>query len=636
MNKTTILLLVLSLCSRIWADEVSVSVSSKQETVMSNGLLSVTIGSNGRISNMSLQGENNVLASNGIYFDYTSDKNRSLSPIKVEIVRQTSDYAEVVYSNMNSSPQLEQGFIMRKCVSGIYVYIVVRGTTSSETVNMREMRVCTRLASSFLYGFVDDNIQGRIPSNNDMKTAEKTENKIADATYRMADGSIYTKYDWAQYIVRDSVHGLMSDDTGVWNIACSHEWVNGGPMKQELTVHATSKSPITIQMLQGEHLGASSQTFKYGESKIYGPFLIYLNKGTHQQMISDAKTMANQQQKEWPFNWFSHELFPLNRTTVKGCINVTTGQSKEAIQVVLAEPHIDVYSQGKRYIYWGKTDEEGQFYLTGVRPGEYTLYAYATHGDVTDELVLEDVHVENETCHLGVIDWTPSKHGKLLWMIGENNRLSDGYALSDAPRSYLLPEKVPSDLTFTIGDSNPQTDWYYAQTKKGTWAVQFRENQTYTGEAYLTASLAAVTSQPTIQVILNGEILDTWQWNSNDGAIYRSATQSGRHDVKTICFDASKIQQGDNLLEFNLTNGNGRGGVMWDCIKMEAFTTTKNNISTVNMVDDSPVLVYRIDGTLVNVFTHRDAILLSPGIYICKQRVGNRDIIFKISCTTTR
>lgn len=233
MEKFTLLLLVLSLCSRMWADDVSVSISSGRVTVMSNGLVTATIGSNGRISNMSMSGDDNVLASNGIYFDYTSDKNRSLNPTMAEIVRQDSDYVEVVYSNLDSSPQLEQGFIMRKGVSGVYVYIVVRGTAASESVNMREMRVCTRLAPSFIYGYVDDNMQGLIPSNSDMKTAEKAENKIADATYRMADGSIYTKYDWAQYIVRDSVHGLMSDNTGVWNIACSHEWANGGPMKQE-------------------------------------------------------------------------------------------------------------------------------------------------------------------------------------------------------------------------------------------------------------------------------------------------------------------------------------------------------------------------------------------------------------------
>ena len=85
-----------------------------------------------------------------------------------------------------------------------------------------------------------------------------------------------------------------------------------------------------------------------------------------------------------------------------------------------------------------------------------------------------------------------------------------------------------------------------------------------------------------------------------------------------------------------LKNGNGRGGVMWDCIKMETYTTIEDGINTVNTIDCHPVFVYRIDGTLVTTFTHRDAILLPPGIYICKQRVGNRDYIFKLAGTMSR
>ena len=102
---------------------------------------------------------------------------------------------------------------------------------------------------------------------------------VQDATYQMPDGSIYTKYNWAQYVVRDSVHGLMHTNGyyGIWNIPCSAEWYPGGPMKQELTAHATGKSPITIQMLQGEHMGTASMYFNDGERKIYGPFFLYLN-----------------------------------------------------------------------------------------------------------------------------------------------------------------------------------------------------------------------------------------------------------------------------------------------------------------------------------------------------------------------
>lgn len=634
MKKHLTLLVALVLCESLWAGDVTVSVSSGRETKMSNGLVSITIGSNGRISNMALQGGSNVIGSSGVYFDYTADKNYALSPTKAEIVRQTDDYAEVIYSNPDNNPQLQQGFILRKGVSGVYVYVVVNGTADSETVNMREIRVCTRLASTFLNGYVDEQMQGRIPSNSEMKTAEQSENTVADATYRLADGSIYTKYDWAQYIVKDSIHGLMSDNTGVWNIACSHEWTNGGPMRQELTVHATSKSPITIQMLQGEHFGASSQYFKAGERKLYGPFLIYLNQGTQQQMIADAKAEAHRQQGDWPFQWFEHSLYPTERSTVNGRISVTTGQDCEGIQVVLAEPGSDVYTQGKGYIFWGKTDAEGCFSISGVRPGDYALYAYATQGDVTDQLTVNDIHVDAGNCDLGTLVWTPKKYEHLLWMIGENNRLSDGYALSDGLRGYLLPESVPANLTYTIGESNQATDWYYAQTQKGTWTVKFKCDKTYSGKAYLTASLAAITSKPSVKVTLNGTQLGTWSWSINDAAIYRSATQSGRHDVKTVSFNASLLKQGENTLALNLTNGTGRGGVMWDCIKMEAGEVIENGIETVDFQADAPLTIYRLDGSLAGVFPNREQVALPSGIYVCICKVGKRVIRYKIVLKT--
>lgn len=582
MKHTLHLLTLAALCltapaSR--AQTLTATVSSDRVTTMSNGLVTLTIGSNGRVSALTPQGGSNVIGSSGIYFDYTADKNYALSPTKAEVVRKDDDMVEVVYSNLANNPQLSQGFILRRGVSGVYVYVTVGGTQASASVSMREIRVCTRLASTFLNGYVDDTMQGRIPSNSEMKTAEQSENVVADATYRLADGSIYTKYDWTQYIVRDSVHGLMNDNTGVWNIACSHEWANGGPMKQELTVHATSKSPITIQMLQGEHMGASAQTFGNGDEKLYGPFLIYVNRGTPDQMIADAKATAHRQQQEWPFAWFRHKLWPQQRTTVEGTLSVATGQRSDSIQVVLAEPGSDVYTQGKRYIYWALTDSLGHFSIPAVRPADYTLYAYATSGDVTDELSVDGIHADGDTLSLGTIEWTPRCYQNLLWTIGSNNRLADGFALSDAPRAYLLPEQVPASLTYTVGESNPATDWYYAQTKKGTWTIRFSCPQSYTGTARLTASLAAVTSKPTIKVSLNGTALTTWSWSTNDAAIYRSANQSGRHDLKTLGFSAALLRKGTNTLTLELTNGTGRNGVMWDCIKLETGPLVTNAVA---------------------------------------------------------
>lgn len=540
---------------------------------MSNGIITLNIGKDGRANKMyhEANGTENILGSSGIYFDYTADKNRALSPGKAEVVKLTDDYAEILYTNTSADLRFSQGYILKKGVSGVYTYVIVNGTDKSSGVKVKEARVCTRLASSFLDGYVDDRMQGRIPSNAEMKIAEKEENKIQDATYRMEDGSIYTKYNWAQFIVNDSVHGLMNGKVGVWNIPCSYEWLNGGPMRQELTVHATSKSPITIQMLQGEHLGGAAQTYEDGESQIFGPFFIYVNSGAStEEMIADAKAEASRQMSQWPFKWFDNTLYPLDRSVVTGHIDVTAGGGNADLQVVLGKPGVELIRQGKEYMYWSKTDANGNFSIPNVRKGEYSLYVYATTGTITDELEYTGVTVADALTDLGDITWTPTTYKTLLWNIGENNRRADGFMISDDLRAYGLWEKVPANLTFNVETGNPETDWYYAQCHNGTWSVKFDLDEVPEGDMHLTASVAGATNKPTVAIKVNGSNAATWSFSSNDAAIYRSATQAGRHWLKTCAFPASMLKKGENTIDLVMSGISKNGGVMYDCLKLES------------------------------------------------------------------
>lgn len=588
---------------------------------MDNGLVKVAIGTDARIKNMTYKGGSNLMGSNGIYFDYTADKNRALSPSKMEVIKNTPEMCEVLYTNTDGDLQFQQGFIMRKGESGLYVYVIANGTPTSSSVKLKETRVCVRLASTFLNGYVDDSMNGKIPSNSAMATAEKSENTIQDATYRLADGSIYTKYNWANYCERDSVHGLMNTKNGVWNIPCSYEWMNGGPLKQELTVHATSKSPITIQMLQGEHLGAEAQYYQDGERKIYGPFFIYVNSGTQEEMIADAKAQAHAKRQEWPFEWFENELYPLDRSTVTGRLNITTGQPQDSIRLILAEPGTDPYLQGKGYIYWGDTDKDGNFTIKNVRKGNYTLYGYAMKGEITDELQVADIVIDGETTDLGTVKWAPATYEHKLWQIGENNRMSDGFRMSDAPRAYGLWEEVPATLNYIIGESNPATDWYYAQTKNGTWTVTFDLDETYSGTAYLTASAAGATNKPKVAVAVNGGNSKTWSFGTNDAAIYRSAVLGGRHWLQTHSFPASALKKGRNTVTFTMSGISKNGGVMWDCIKLEAGKKiVPSGITIVNgAADDAPVEIFTIGGVRIGTFRSLGDIRLDKGVYIFRQ-----------------
>lgn len=566
----------------LWAADGDVTLSvSGMTTKMTDGTWSVTINSAGRVSSLQRKGTE-FLSSNGIYFDYTTaNGNQGLNPTKVKIVKQTADHCEVLYSATTGNTIFEQGYIMRRGVPGIYSYVIATGTATSASEPIKEARVCSRLSDTMLNGYVDWRMNGRIPSNSEMAVAEKEENTIQDATYRLSDGSIYTKYNWANYVERDTLHGLcgMSNNYyGLYNIPVSYEWINGGSERQELTVHSTSKSPITIQMLQGEHFGGEAMVLREGEKKLYGPFFIFTTYS--KDPVKSARIQAEKEAKEWPYQWFENDLYPRERGTVRGHLNVTTGQRCDSVRIVLAqEKGKDPLEMMHGYQFWTLTDQNGDFEIRNVRPDTYHLFAYAKTGEVTDMLEQDDIAVAAGENDLGTITWTPKKYTEMLWMIGQNDRRSSEFRLSDTIRQYGLWELVPQTLTYTVGESNEKTDWYYAQTKDGTWTVKFNVDKRPAGRIYLTASIAGCASEKaSIAVKLNGTVRATWKPGYKDASVYRSAVNSGRHYVYTVDLPSTALKEGTNLLTFQTSGTGGKNGIMYDCIKLEAGETITDGI----------------------------------------------------------
>ena len=596
------------LAAHIFADDgVTMTVSGMSTTITnpinSSRKLVAKINSSGRVSSLTLGGTE-LLSSNGIYFDYTTaNGNQGLSPSKVTVIKNTPEYCEVLYSATSGNTIFEQGFIMRKGVQMLYTYVIATGTATSANEPIKEARVCTRTAETLLYGYVDYRMNGKIPSNSDMAEAEKEANTIQDATYRLADGSIYTKYNWANYIERDTLHGLNNGRYhGLYNIPVSYEWLNGGCERQELTVHATSKSPITIQMLQGEHFGGEAMVLNEGEKKFYGPFAICATYAT--DPVSYARTQASNAVKEWPFQWFENDLYPRERGTVRGHLNVTTGQRNDSVRIILAqEKGKDPITMMHGYQFWTLTDENGDFELKNVRPDTYHLYAYAKAGDVTDMLEQDDITVSDGDNDLGTITWTPKKYTQLLWMIGHNDRRSSEFHYSDALRQYGLWDSIPANLTYTIGQSNEQTDWYYAQTKNGTWTIKFNlDERPSSGRVYLTVSVAGCAGTGnTITAKVNGTQRGQWKPGYKDASVYRSAVNSGRHYLYTCDFLNTGLRAGENTVALTLSGCGSTDGVMYDCVKLEAGELVTNGIAPVSIMsdNDSKPVKYLYQGRLV-------------------------------------
>jgi rhamnogalacturonan endolyase len=535
------------------AGSVTLSVSGRNATV-SNGIYTIKFNSAGKGTSLVWNGKELIGSAAGFYSSINGGTGFSATALKV--VTNTSTMVDLAY--ISSWGELH--YVVRSGVSGLYSYFVATGIGT-----VGEFRTLYRVNGSIFRTGYNSVRSIAFPTLSQINSAKV----LQDSTYQLADGSIYTKYDAVTYVQQDKLHGVYGGGYGVWMISPSHEYVNGGPMKQELTVHIDSNSGdgTVLNMLSASHFGTPSVAIPNG--KIYGPWLVYFNNGS----ISDAQSQAGVEDTAWPYNWLSNAHYPLSRTTVTGTLHLADGLPAAGATVALAKPGGDLYAQGADYIFSTQADSSGNFSIPNVRAGTYSLYAYASGGsigDVTDQYERDNVTVSGSSVNVGTLIWSPTKYTNFLWQIGTADRKADEFKLGNLPRQYSLFTQVPANLTYTIGQSTPANNWYYAQTQVGTWTVNFNLSKTYSGNGHLTVALAGSSRTASISVGVNGKNAGSFPSYTNDAGIYRSANQSGYYHRFTINFSASLLKAGANTLTFRATNVSSGGGVMYDTVKLEA------------------------------------------------------------------
>ena len=542
---------------------------------LSNGFLQVHITPTGNINSVRYADIETVLPSKkgNSYLSYNTDSVRfgSIQADTVIVARQSDELVELIYVNSHTTKGWiwQLGYVMRKGVCGYYTYAAVQSVAKASghyNGQLDEARIVHRLNPKvFNYAWVSDDNQGPQPSTEALK---KPLQKIQDATFLLSDSTIYTKYDYCNYVKDDALHGMMGDQVGVWLITPSFEWVNGGTNKQELTVHGDDKSPLILQMFQSWHFGAGPTLFSEGGRKLYGPALVYYNQGSRQSMIADAKRQTTQELKAYPYPWMQHDLFPVSRGTVKGRVTLDKAFGTSRFQVVLAQTDGSWMQHGEGYQFWAETDDKGNFTIPHVRPGSYTVYAYALNGEATGMFEKPAVSVKPGKNDIGTLTWNLKKPGRTLWRIGESDHRSAGFRLSDHRRQYGLFDEVPADLTYTIGKSQPEKEWYYAQTKNGSWDIVFQNASDYSKPLRLTIATAGSSSRARARVLLNDKRVGEVK-TDNDSGIYRCAMQSGQPGLYTFDIQPELLRKGENKLTLQVINIKRVGGIMYDCIKLE-------------------------------------------------------------------
>ena len=555
-----------------------------QALILDNGLLKITFGPDARndISATSVVKNGRELAHNlhGVeprdtdahrtfYHDYNASGGYLHARV-VKIVKNTPGLVHFALIDTNS-PYLEDHYVMLQGESGIHPYVIIKGQFRGE------MRTMYRFDMDILDWAYSGERIGQQPKYAFLQSISPRGN-MGDETWRLPDGSVYQKYDYCLYYSQTPLWGHLGHGFGVFFIPVSTESYAGGPLRQELAVH---QDALILNYIGGGHFsGGGAASGRAGE-KIHGPWYLYFNTGdTQAAIIADAKKTAEAEQKKWPYQWVQEPLYPLKRTTVTGRLKISHDRSAAGAYIILGQPTNAaggrggggggaapdrasvLYTQSGDYIYYVKAGPSGQFTLPAVRPGTYTLYAWQTQGPVTQSFARDGVVVAGDTLDLGDVAWDPPWHPNLLWQIGKPDRMAGEFKFGDQPRTSQWISQVPTNLTFTIGQSKEATDWYYAQ-KTGVWTVKFNLDRTYSGNGYLTIAIAG--GGGSVAAAINGANVGNLSYG-DDASVRRAANRSGRYARNEFTFPASALQQGGNTL--TLTD---RGsGLMYDTIVLEA------------------------------------------------------------------
>ncbi len=615
-----LLLLLPSLPLRAADDPVRTTETPTAITA-SNGLVAFTLSkTNGRVTSLKARikasGQMVELGENSgktIYMHYVSTPepltgatNKTVEhpePVQKNMIRLVASSADAADILVGTEPtdqipfHIEWHLLLRRGEPGIYIYLTYRHGPGMAAANFVQAGWVVRGVAGqtlFTHYLPDGPRITPIPTGKVVK-------EVQDATWLYDDGKLISKYDFCDFAHDAHVYGMAGHGVGLWMVMPSWESCNGGPLKQELTVHqgplpAGPQTNIVQWIVQGEHFGATGIPIKADEkwSRFYGPMFLYINQAPSIDALwADAQNRAAAEIKKWPYAFIKNADYPLVRGTLTGKIHLADGTSPKDAWVVLTDPdEPDFCLASKGYQFWTQADAAGNFTIDKVRPGTYRL-----HLSGADQP--QDFHKDNiliaphDNLDLGTLEWTPITHGKRLWQIGTFDRSTREFKGGDDFRHYdnfqRYLRNFPHDVAFTIGHSREAADWNMGQwqwyNEHPYWSVFFDSPAAQTGEATLTIALAAADARQ-LALTLNGHPLKTLDLQTSGAAVYRSGGQDSRRQLFIIPFDAARIHAGSNELRLQIPGSYPAAGnetkravdvraLFYDALRLEVDPTAK-------------------------------------------------------------
>lgn len=536
----------------------------------------------------------------GINWRNPSNPNQSIlygpSAAVFSVIKATKDICEIsfVYDDYSLFPfKVDLRYMMRSGGDkSLYYYAIISRDENAPAATLEQMQYLFFLNHRiFTYGAVSDENRRSLYHPRDILYGESINPKEA---VPLKSGEVWCKYDWVDYVTSGMVFGFSSDSVGVWNIIPSAESINGGPVKQNLTIHETThpqNSPVMMTNLQSRHYCDGNDVmlnFKDGESwrKVYGPFLIYINEGQDKdELWGDAKNKANEEVAKWPYEWVEDKYIQTGRVSLCGVICLPDGTPLADAQVVATsdfDKSKDWTKQSRGYWFTAKTDEQGKFKIENMRAANYNLTVYKI-GIFGQKSVYDVIVEQSKTSDAGNIILEPEKYGKTLWQIGVPNRSSCEFMRGNEKRKFTRHRNYevdfPNDVHYIIGKSSPEKDFNWAQhavlssdgmtvKKMPVWTIEFEMDKKpdIGKKAWLVMPLASECGAQ-VEILMNGSLIGNFN-TGGETAVMFGATE-GQYLSKIIAFNASVMKEGVNIIELKIGSPRPFKSVAYDFLRLE-------------------------------------------------------------------
>ncbi|MGC3989679.1 MAG: polysaccharide lyase family protein [Chthoniobacteraceae bacterium] len=568
---------------------------------------------------------------------------------------------------------LEIRFAMERGTSGFYTYAIYTHKPGYTAGGFGESRFLNQLDKRFDWLSVDSDRNQAMAAGEDfgngVEIHAKEQHIMSTGIYR---NSTEHKYNYCAWMYSLPAFGWSSiqDHIGVWFINPSNEYIGGGPTRIDLMCHLGAT--MLDYWTSGHYAGGASADIPAGEewNKVVGPIFCYVNglqsgptpskddldalaatSGSGEPKIpsawtananalfQDALAEAKVIKARWPFPWVQGVDYPqkAQRTTVSGQVVLSdpqaTSTSLPNFHIGLTHPDylglggafaersgngrlVTWQHDAKYYQFWTVGSTDGSFSIENVRPGVYTLHAFAD-GVLGDFTVNNVVVQPGKPINLGKLKWTPERYGKQVWEIGYPNRTSSEFFKGDGKNYWLwgwplrYPLLFPHDLTYTIGKSDPARDWFFEEVPHGettswlnpaakdpanqrfgwvqvpeggkniwpevghgrdtVWTIKFTMPKDERGRAVLRVALGGADGGGGLGIGVN---------NQKVGVIYPVGTNALRYNTDraqwrqyTQAFDASLLKSGENTMQLVVPAGDLTSGVVYDYLRLELDET---------------------------------------------------------------